>query len=74
MKNLEKQITRTISIYRGEEVKANFETMTFDLVPFEVYEENAIPANVKNLTEEEVVFTMNISDFVKYGKKVEKNV
>ena len=72
MKN-EKQITRTITIYRGEEVKANFETMTFDLIPFEVYEENALPDKYKNLTEEEVLYTMSVSDFVKYGKKAQKD-
>ena len=68
----EKQITRTITIITGNEVKPNFTTMSFDLIPFTVFDEKDIPENVQAVQREEVLYTISVSDFIKYGNRVEK--
>lgn len=71
MKN-EKQITRTITIITGKEVVADFKAMKFNLIPFTVYDEKDIPENAQDVVEDEALYTMPISDFIRYGKKVDK--
>lgn len=68
----EKQITRTITIITGNEIKPNFATMSFDLIPFTVFDEKDIPENVQDVQQENALYTISVGDFIKYGKKVEK--
>lgn len=63
-----KKITRTISIFTGEEVKANFETLTFEETPFTVYDESDIPENTKNVNRKDVLYAVSVEDFLKVAK------
>lgn len=68
----EKQITRTITTYTGNEIVADYETMTFKAVPFAVYDEADIPANARDVSKFEAVYAMSISDFITHGKVISK--
>ena len=63
-----KKITRTISIFTGEEVKANFDTLTFEKKPFTVYDESDIPENAKNVNRKDILYSVTVEDFLKVAK------
>lgn len=63
-----KKITRTISIFTGEEVTANFDTLTFEKKPFTVYDESDIPENAKNVNRKDILYTVTVDDFLKVAK------
>ena len=65
-----KKITRTITVYSGVEVKANFKTRTFEEKPFSVYDESDIPENAQDVHTTETLYEVSVEDFLKVAKAV----
>ena len=69
----DKYITRTITWYEGVELKANYQTMTFEEKPMVWYDELDIPKErVKNVKKYEKLLRMKLSDFIKNAEEIEK--
>ena len=69
----DKYITRTITWYEGIELKANYQTMTFEEKPMVWYDELDIPKErVKNVKKYEKLLRMKLSDFIKNAEEIEK--
>ena len=65
-----KKITRTITVYTGVEVKANFKTRTFEETPFSVYDESDIPENAQEVQTSETLYEVSVEDFLRVAKPV----
>ena len=65
-----KKITRTITVYTGVEVKANFKTRTFEEKSFSVYDESDIPENAQDIQTAETLYEVSVEDFLKVAKPV----
>ena len=65
-----KKISRTITVYTGVEVKANFKERTFEEKPFSVYDESDIPENAQDVQTSETLYEVSVEDFLKVAKPV----
>ena len=65
-----KKITRTITLYSGVEVKANFKTRTFEEKPFFVYDESDLPENAQDVKISETLYEVSVEDFLRVAKPV----
>ena len=65
-----KKITRTITVYSGVEVKANFKTRTFEEKPFSVYDESDIPENAQDIQTTETLYEVSVEDFLRVAKPI----
>ena len=63
-----KKITRTITLYSGIAVKADFVKRTFSEEPFIVYDKADIPENAQNVKEENRLYVISVSDFMKNAR------
>ena len=63
-----KKITRTIEIFSGIAVTANFKTRTFEEKPFTVYDESDIPENAQNVKREQKLFVISVEDFMRNAR------
>ncbi len=62
------KITRTVSVFTGVEVVADFVTRTFTEKPFEVYDKKDIPQNAMNVKEENRLYVVSVVDFMKVAR------
>lgn len=63
-----KKITRTVTVISGIAVKADFVNRTFSEEPFTVYDKADIPANAQNIKEENRLYVISVSDFMKHAR------
>lgn len=63
-----KKITRTITTYSGIAVKADFVNRVFTEEPFTVYDKSDIPENAQNVKEENRLYVISVSDFMKSAR------
>lgn len=63
-----KKITRTVTVITGIAVKADFVNRTFSEEPFTVYDKSDIPENAQNVKEENKLYIISVSDFMKYAR------
>ena len=54
------KITRTITVFSGKEVKADFATRTFVEIPFEVYDKKDIPEIALVVKEESRLYVVSV--------------
>lgn len=60
-----KKITRTITVYTGVAVKADFINRVFTEEPFIVYDKSDIPENAQNIKEDNRLYVISVVDFMK---------
>ena len=65
-----KKITRTITVYSGVEVKADFKARKFEEIPFCVYDESEIPVNAQDVQTSDTLYEISVEDFLKLAKPV----
>ena len=63
-----KKITRTITVYTGVAVKADFVKRVFTEEPFTVYDKCDIPENSQNVKEENKLYVISVEDFMKNAR------
>ena len=63
-----KKITRTITVYTGIAVKADFINRVFTEEPFTVYDKSDIPENSQNVKEDNRLYVISVDDFMKNAR------
>ena len=63
-----KKITRTVTVYSGVAVKADFVNRVFIEEPFTVYDKGDIPENAQNVKEDNRLYVISVEDFMKSAR------